>query len=407
MKRINAKLLIIGNELLSGYTIDTNAALIASSLSRIGVTVSSKVTLPDDIETVASYIRNSSADITILSGGLGPTSDDLTREAIAKAFGVKLVLDNREARRLKHFFRHKIKIKTGIAECNFVQAMVPEGFIAINNNVGTAPALFKAKPFTFALPGVPKELAYLLDNEVIPAIKKGFKLPALYTEEFRTTGIGESVLFEKLKPIITEGNKRNITFASLPSVQGVTIRFNGYPKEIVQHISSKAKALCQEFCYGNGTETLAEAIGKKLLKRDETLATAESCTGGLIASKIVAISGSSTWFRGAVVAYDNNIKQNLLNVKKPTLSKYGAVSKETVCEMAHGAREALKCDWAVAVSGIAGPGGGTKEKPVGTVWIAVTGKNCEKSAAFLFGGNRESIRERSAAAALFMLYNLI
>ncbi|MBL8024821.1 MAG: CinA family nicotinamide mononucleotide deamidase-related protein [Fibrobacteres bacterium] len=398
MKTITARLLMVGNELLSGKTIDTNAAMAARALTDIGVEVTSKETLPDILEPIVSAIKRTKEDILLISGGLGPTSDDLTRSAIAKAFNVKLKRDEAQMKRLEDFFT---KVKRPFAACNYVQADVPAGFTAINNDFGTAPALFKKKPFVFALPGVPRELEGLLAKVVIPAIKKNFKVPELYTEEVRTTGIGESLLFEKIGYLT---DTKGVTFGSLPEIQGVILRFSGRDKKTVKAVADKVRKRCSDFVYGGYGETIAGVLQNIFLKRKESAAFAESCTGGMMSSRIVSIPGSSEWFKGSAVTYSNSAKQKLLGVKAKTLSSKGAVSEETVLEMANGALKAFSSDWSVAISGIAGPTGGTTEKPVGTVCIAVCGPNTQKSTTLKLFGGRDAVRERATAAALFMLY---
>jgi nicotinamide-nucleotide amidase len=398
MKSISARLLMVGNELLSGKTIDTNAAMAARALTNIGVCVAAKETLPDEIDIIVSAIRRAKEEILIISGGLGPTSDDLTRNAIAKAFKVKLIKDEKQVKRLEEFF---IKVNRPFAACNYVQAEVPECFTAIDNRFGTAPALFCAKPFVFALPGVPRELEGLLTEKVLPEIKKHFNVPPLYTEEIRTTGIGESILFEKIKYLI---DKDGVTFGSLPDIQGVVLRFTGRDRIAVKKTATAVRKVCSEYAYGGMGDTLAGVLHQLFTKKKLTLSLAESCTGGLVASRIVSVPGSSAWFTGGVVAYNNTVKMNVLGVRKDTLKKFGAVSEQTALEMASGVRKKLSTDWSLSVSGIAGPNGGTKEKPVGTVTFAICAPKVKKSMTQHFFGPRDSVRERATAAAMFMLY---
>jgi nicotinamide-nucleotide amidase len=396
MKRVSCRIFTVGNELLIGETVDTNSAAMARGLAACGVEVVRKEALPDDVKVIADAVNSGTADITLLTGGLGPTPDDLTRDALASAFGVPLREDKRQVRRIKSFFK---KFRRKAVACNFVQAQVPLGFRAINNDFGTAPVLFREKPFIAALPGVPRELERLMPAIVVPLIRKNFACPRLYIEEIRTTGIGESMLYDRIRRIPIP---RDVSFASLPESGGVVIRLLGRDRNLIAGIAGKIRARVAGFVYGGRGESLESALLKTFVRGKLTLALAESCTGGLISSRITSVPGSSKYFLGGVVSYGNTLKEKFLGVSREVLKEKGAVSGETALSMARGIRERACADIGAAVTGIAGPNGGTKEKPVGTVFIAVVSDRDEIVEPFRFFGGRKGVQERSAAAAMFL-----
>jgi nicotinamide-nucleotide amidase len=396
-KPVTCRLLAVGNELLLGEVVDTNTAFMARRLTEAGVTVCAKETLPDTEKTIVTSLRNAHEDVVLLCGGLGPTSDDLTRNALARAFYTGLKLDSRQFERIAAFFS---RIGRPMAVCNKVQAMIPGGFKAVDNPNGTAPALFRKKPFVFALPGVPRELEALMETSVIPEIKRAFRLPHLHIEEIKTSGIGESSLFERIEDIkIPKG----VTFASLPELSGVVLRLWGLNPAQVKAVSRKIADRVKEHVYGGKGDTPESVIQAKFLRKKQTLALAESCTGGLVASRLTMVAGSSGYFLGGVTAYSNDLKMKFLGVRASTLKRFGAVSPETAREMAEGLRRRTGADMAASVTGIAGPGGGSKEKPVGTVYIAIAKKNGTEVKPFKFWGNRKAIQERTAGAMLTLI----
>ena len=268
MQKITCRILTIGNELLLGETIDTNSASISRYLAGSGVEVVRKESLPDEIEVISNAIKYATEDILVLTGGLGPTPDDLTRDALANAFSVKLNNDSHQVARIRGFFK---KLKRDMAACNLLQASVPQGFKAIDNDFGTAPVLFSKKPFIVALPGVPRELEQLMPSVVIPLIRKNFRCPNLYIEEIKTTGIGESLLYDRIKNIPVP---KGVTFASLPEYSGVTLRFTGMDRKEVQDIYLKVKSRVHEFVYGKRGDTLERLIKDLFVKKNKTLAAA-------------------------------------------------------------------------------------------------------------------------------------
>ena len=401
MKNISCRIFTVGNELLIGETVDTNSAAISRHMTSCGVEVARKETLPDDIAVIADAINGAGADITILTGGLGPTPDDMTREGLARAFGVPMREDKHQVQRLRGFFR---KFKRKAVACNFAQAQVPLGFKAIDNPFGTAPVLFREKPFIVALPGVPRELEGLMPKVVLPLIRRNFACPVIHIREIRTTGIGESMLFDRIKHIAIP---KDVSFSSLPETGGVIIRLLGRNRKAVAGIAGKIRARAAEFAYGGRDDSLEKAVLKTFVQKRLTLALAESCTGGRIASRLTSVPGSSNYFLGGVVSYSNALKERLLGVPSAVLREKGAVSGETALSMARGVKERTGAGVALAVTGIAGPDGGTKNKPVGTVFIAVVTGKKEAVERFWFFGERRAVQERSATAALFMLLKAV
>lgn len=401
MRPITCRILAIGNELLIGETVDTNSAAMSRHLSGLGVTVTAKQCLPDIAKEIIQAVRTAQEDILLLTGGLGPTPDDLTRDALAQAFDVKLKTDPRQVGRIRSFFK---RFKRKMAPCNLTQALVPEGFSALNNDFGTAPVLFRSKPFIAALPGVPRELEKLMPGLIVPLIQKHFKCPKLYFREIKTSGIGESSLYDRIRHLpIPEG----VVFASLPELSGVTLRLSGRKKKVIAILAEKMARCVSEKVFGYAGDTLESVVQSLCLKKRIMLATAESCTGGLIASRLTSLSGSSEYFVGGVVSYSNALKETFLNVPPETLQKYGAVSPETARAMVRGIRQTTGADIGVAVTGIAGPGGGTAEKPVGTVFIAVSFGAETVVEKYFFMGDRKAVQERTCAAALFKVFKTL
>ncbi|OGJ88296.1 MAG: hypothetical protein A2268_05285 [Candidatus Raymondbacteria bacterium RifOxyA12_full_50_37] len=394
MKPVSACILTIGNELLFGETIDTNAAFIAQQLTAAGVKIARKATLPDTIATIAQVVKNQEEDICIITGGLGPTDDDLTRQALARAFNTRLFPNQRQAKRIEAFFK---RFKRPMAQSNYVQALVPQGFAALDNDFGTAPMLFRKKPFICVLPGVPREARNLMTSAVLPLVQSHFRLTPIVHKEIKTTGIGESSLFDRIKDIAVPAS---ITLAYLPEISGVVVRLSGRNTKAIVPLRNKIRARLREYIYGRRGDTLESVIQRIFIRKKLTLALAESCTGGLIASKLVAVPGSSRYFLGSVVCYSNALKIKMAGVPKRVIQRYGAVSEETALAMTQGIRRKTGAGVALSVTGIAGPGGGTKKKPVGTVCIAcVSGHKRIVEKIQLFGG-RSAIQERAAYTAL-------
>lgn len=373
---INAEILTVGDEILYGQINDTNSTFIAEKLSERGIRVIRKTTV-GDVESemmVAFEEAEKRADIIIITGGLGPTKDDLTKPLLARYFGMTLKLNEEALFEITALFE---KRGFQMTETNRLQAWLPDGCIKLTNRMGTAPGMWfnKGKKTFVSLPGVPYEMKVLMTEEVIPRLRKKYTLPVIYHKMIRTIGIGESWLSDKIEAWETS-LPPHIRLAYLPNPGQVKLRLTGagpdfetIKKEVYEQIARVLPEI-EKFVFGFDAEEIESAVGKILLANKLTVATAESCTGGYLAHKITSVPGSSAYYTGSVIAYDNRIKKEELGVKAETIEAFGAVSEETVKEMAEGVRRRLKTDIGLATSGVAGPDGGTPEKPVGLVWIA-------------------------------------
>jgi nicotinamide-nucleotide amidase len=383
LQQINASIITIGDELLIGQTIDTNSAFIAQELNKIGVWVRRRIAVGDVYDDIWNALDEESlqSDIIIITGGLGPTADDITKPLLCKYFGGKLVTDEKVLAHVKYLFEKVFRRPGPMLERNLKQAEVPDNCIVLHNSRGTAPGmLFKKDGKVYvSLPGVPHEMQGLMSNEVFPFLMHEFKLPAIVHKTAFTFGQGESMLAELLKgfePTLPQ----HIRLAYLPNYGMVKLRLTarGNNKEITEKellpYFEQLQLLVKEYLVSNEDEGLERVIGKILKEKNKTMGTAESCTGGYIAHLITSVSGSSAYYKGTIVSYANEVKENILEVQKKTLAASGAVSEETVIEMVKGALKKLNVDYALATSGIMGPDGGSEEKPVGAVWIAAGNK---------------------------------
>ena len=376
---INASVITIGDELLIGQVIDTNSAWIAQELNKAGIALKRRVAVGDGAADIMAALDEESkhADVVLLTGGLGPTSDDITKPLLCTYFNGKMIVDAEALQNVAYLFE-KI-FKRPLTEVNRKQAEVPDVCTVIQNKRGTAPGMWFEKngKIFVSMPGVPNEMQGMM-LEVIEKLKSRFRLPVIIHKTLLTAGIGESMLAEHIKDF-EAALPPNIKLAYLPNYGMVRLRLSssGYEKEAVEkEIESHfedLKTRSKEYLVTDEDEPLEKFIGKLLLSKNATMGTAESCTGGYIAHLITSHAGSSAYFKGSVVSYDNEVKENVLRVAADTLQTAGAVSEETVKEMLAGALNILRTDYAVAVSGIMGPGGEMPGKPVGTVWIAVGG----------------------------------
>lgn len=408
---MKSKIISIGDEILIGQVVNTNAAYLGDRLFSIGMPDEKTVVIGDEENILLDELKDSleNYDVTVITGGLGPTHDDITKPVLIKFFKDRLVLDKKVLRHVKNIFSSR---NLRMPEVNTGQAMVPENSIVIRNANGTAPGLIieKNKKLFVAMPGVPYEMKPMFEYEIIPFIRKYFsnKLKTFYQQKtLLTTGIGESALQEMLGDINELLGDSKLAF--LPSSTGVRLRINVEGKNKkdavlkLNLIEKKIRSKAEEFIFGVNDDLLERIIGGLLRKKKKTLSVAESCTGGMITSRIVSIPGSSDYFIGGICAYSNEMKTKLLKVKKETIINYGAVSRQTAIEMAEGAREVMKTDYAISATGIAGPKGGTKEKPVGLVWIGYSSKNKKYAKDFMFGEDRGRNIERAAQRSLEIL----
>jgi nicotinamide-nucleotide amidase len=414
MADVNASIITIGDELLIGQTIDTNSAFIAQELNKIGIWVKRRVAIADDknaiLQTMAEESRQSK--IVIITGGLGPTADDITKPTLCEFFNTKLVVDEGALQNVEEIFR---KLGRPMIDRNRKQAEVPETCTVLPNKRGTAPGMwFQKDDIVYAsLPGVPHEMKGLMLDSVIPKLQETFTLPAVVHRTLLTAGQGESFIADRLVQF-EEALPANVKLAYLPAYGMVRLRLTGRGDDavamtkVVDTLFSNLQSLVADWMVADEDISLPDAVSGLLKEQKKTLATAESCTGGYIAHLITSLPGSSAIFKGTVVAYANSAKQDLLGVTEDTLTAHGAVSEQTVTQMARAACIALKTDVAIATSGIMGPDGGSDEKPVGTVWIAVAdsrGKVVTQKLRFRFDRSRNI--ELAANASLMLLRKFI
>jgi nicotinamide-nucleotide amidase len=414
---VQVELITIGDELLLGFTIDTNAAHISRTLAAAGVEVVRRTTVGDEAGKIAAAVREAldRTGAVITTGGLGPTSDDLTKPAIAKIFGRAMKLDEEIAAALEQRWRKRFP-NAGFPASNRTQAEIPEGARVLANRHGTAPGIWledEKGRWVAMMPGVPREMRGMLAEEVLPAIKSRTKgeETVILSGTLRTTGIAESAIAELLGPnFLGEPGTElgSLPIAYLPGVAGVDLRVTAKgmarprAEKLTREAVLKLRSRVSAYAYGEDDADLAAVVLEKCRSLGLKLAVAESCTGGLLGERITNIPGSSDVFLGGVIAYHNDVKRNELGVRQEDIERYGAVSEQVALQMASGIRERFAADVGVSVTGIAGPGGGTPEKPVGLVWIAVHGSDL-KARRFHVGGDRAEIRQRAAQAALEMV----
>lgn len=407
---MQAEIITIGDEILIGQVADTNSAWLAALLNENGIKVHQITSVSDNSAHIIEALNESAkrADVILLTGGLGPTRDDITKKTLCTYFGAGLRFDAEVMKdvenRLKQFNRH-------VTELNKNQAEIPENCIALRNKSGTAPGMWfeqDGKVYV-SLPGVPYEMKGLMLDEVMPRLKQKFRMPAIVNKTVLTIGIAESVLAEKISAWEDSLASDRLSLAYLPSPGMVRLRLSGSGSDrsaLEQIIGRKVKELQKlagDYIYGYDNDTLEHIIGKILTESGKSLSAAESCTGGYLAHLITSVAGSSVYFKGSVVTYAIETKVNILGVKAEAIAKYGVVSAETAEEMAHEVRARLNTDYSIATTGVAGPGGGTAENPVGTVWIAVAAKDKIISQKFLFPYNRERNIHVASLTAMNML----
>lgn len=398
----------IGDELLIGQVVNTNAADMAKMLNKAGFDVRKTSVIGDEAEIIRSSLQSAMqrAAVVLITGGLGPTKDDITKKVLAEEFDSSLIMNEQVRVHVERYFASK---GLPFTPTNAEQALVPDKCRVVFNSVGTAPGMCFEKngKLVFSMPGVPFEMRTMMP-EVIEIMKQHFKSEAVEYKTLLVSGIGESFLSDKLEGF--EANlPRGISLAYLP--KGGTIRLRltakGADRNKVTDMLGKQTELLlasvKDYFMGFECDNLAETLGERLSENGKTVATAESCTGGNIAHLITLVAGSSRYYKGSVVSYANEVKEKVLGVRAGDLQQYGAVSEEVVKQMAEGVKRLLKTDYAIATSGIAGPSGGSDEKPVGTVWIAVAGERDCVAEKFLFNTTRDNFIERTSNQAILML----
>ncbi|CAN5336109.1 competence/damage-inducible protein A [soil metagenome] len=411
MKLITAELLTIGDEILYGQIVDTNSQWMSVELDKIGIKVLRKTSIGDKKEEILTAFAEAEkrVDVVLITGGLGPTSDDITKPCLAEYFNCELKMHEEALAEVTEFF---ISRGREITEINRQQAALPVCCTKITNPIGTAPGMWferNGKVF-MSMPGVPHEMKRMMTERVLPKLLGTFKMPTIIHKVIRTVGVGESFLAEK----ITSWEKslpEHIRLAYLPSLGEVKLRLTGFGdsadllRKQIDDYAEKLKPFAGEYIFGYGDDTLEVVIGNTLRSKKLTLSVAESCTGGYLSHLITSVPGCSDYFLGSIVPYDYQIKMRQLGVKPETLEKYGAVSEPTIIEMANIVRAKFNTDIGVATSGIAGPGGATPDKPVGTIWIAYSDKYQTVTKKLQLSKDR-AINIRLASAAVLNLIRL-
>lgn len=410
---MNAEIITIGDELLIGQTIDTNSAWIGHELTKLGFTVYQKTAVRDNKQHIISSFNEAleRSSLVLVTGGLGPTKDDITKNTLCEYFNTKLVLNHDAYSLIERFVFER---GGQMNESNKGQALQPESCTYIPNNNGTASGMWFEKngSVLVSMPGVPYEMEQMMTETVLPKVAQFFKTPVIVVRNVLTTGISESKLSETISDW-EDALPQNTSLAYLPSPGMVKLRLmvNGTDEaELNQQADAYIEALksiIPNNIFAFEDDSFAAIIGKQLVVQNKTLAVAESCTGGYIAHSITLNSGSSAYFKGSVTAYANEVKESLLGVPHQMLLDNGAVSEPVVRAMVEGVKRALQTDYAIATTGIAGPNGGTAEKPVGTVWIAVTGPNGTVAQCFNFGNDRVRFISRASNAAFDMLRKVL
>lgn len=401
---MKAAILSIGDELMLGQTQDTNARWLAGRLADRGVPCVQFRVVPDDLAAQAAALRElaAAAKVVIVTGGLGPTDDDLTREALRMAMGDAnpLVLDAPSLEALDRWFTHRGR---SMPDINRRQAMRPSGAECLRNDFGTAPGLrgTVGGSTIVCLPGPPREMEPMFDQFVLPLLPK----QAMTTGVVHAFGQGESFLAERLGDRMHRERNPLVGTTASGSVVSARVRGRDAAAEpaAMQAELAAIEALWKPFAFGRGTTTLAGALGAALRERGLTMALAESCTGGLAGSLVTAESGSSAWFLGGLMTYANEAKRDLCGVPEALIAEHGAVSAPVAAALARGVRERLRADWAASITGVAGPNGGSDAKPVGTVYIGVSGPGFESVRRFRYPGERAIVRDRAAKTALALL----
>lgn len=375
---MKAHIITIGNELLIGDIVNTNASWIGTTLTQSGIQIGKVITVGDDQSDITESLDYalSHADVTILTGGLGPTHDDITKKAVADYFGSNTILHEPTLEHIKKIFE-----KRGLpfTKSNYGQAMVPDNAEVLFNKWGTAPGMLFRRDghLVVVLPGVPHEMKSLILEKLLPKLRESEKGQGIYkVHYFQLAGIGESTLSDEVIGDIGYMFNGRMSMAYLPHIWGITLRISCYAnneneaEQALEPVKEHIRKTASEYIYSEEMDgSLSAVVGSLLRSKGMTLATAESCTGGLLSGRITDVPGSSDYFKGTVVAYDNEVKKSVLGVSGATLDQHGAVSKQVAIEMARGVAQMLHTDYALSTTGIAGPGGGTPEKPVGTIWV--------------------------------------
>jgi nicotinamide-nucleotide amidase len=410
---MNTEIITIGDELLIGQIADTNSQWIANIATENGFTITRITSIPDTLNAITEELKAAKdrSSLVFITGGLGPTKDDVTRKGITTFFNTKWKINQTVYEGIRKFLENR---GVEMSNLNAKQAKVPDKAEIYYNQIGTAPGmkLIKGNTVFIFMPGVQFEMQEMMKNSIIPELKEKFVNDSYLNKIIITQGIPEAYLADKLKDW-QNSLPENLSIAYLPIPGVVKLRISskgknvqGIEKEIDKSIN-ELKEIIPEYYVATTKDPLEKVLGDTLKQHNATIATAESCTGGNIAKKLTSISGSSSYFKGSVIAYSNDIKQKILGVKEETLLKYGAVSEEVVKEMVKGIQELFNSNYAISISGIAGPEGGTKNKPVGTTWIALTDGDKIITEKFIFGKKRDVNIEKATNTAIGMMRKMI
>nr|WP_319569669.1 competence/damage-inducible protein A [uncultured Draconibacterium sp.] len=411
---MKAEIITIGDEILIGQIVDTNSAWMGEQFNLNGIEIYQITSVHDDHDHIIRAIKNAEqyADLVVITGGLGPTKDDITKHTLCEYFNTKLVFHEPTLKTIYERFKFR---GIDMNKMNRDQAMLPESCTILPNKMGTAPGMWFEKNDTIfvSMPGVPFEMKYLVEFELLPRLRKTGRTKAIFHKTVLTQGVPESMLAERIADW-EDALPTHIKLAYLPNPMAVRLRLSAIGDDLealksdVEKEIEKLKTIIPEAIFGYDLETMAEVIGRELVQQNKKLAVAESCTGGYISHLITSVSGSSEYYNGSVTSYSNEMKEKLLGVSRENLEKYGAVSEQVAREMVEGVKRVMNADYAVATTGIAGPTGGTEEKPVGTVWIAVSGpeKTWVKKYTFV-GDQRDRNIVRSGQSALQLLRRMV
>jgi nicotinamide-nucleotide amidase len=415
-KVVNASIITIGDELLIGQVVDTNSAYIAQQLNRIGIWVKRRVAVGDVKEDIRKALDEESkiSNVIIMTGGLGPTADDITKPLLCEYFGGQMIVNEEVLNHVRYLFENVYRRPGAMLEVNLKQAEVPDVCTVLHNARGTAPGMwFETNSKVYiSLPGVPHEMKGLMQEKVLPKLKDHFVVPAIVHQVIFTAGVGESMLADKIKDF-EAALPAHIKLAYLPHYGMVRLRLTAIgddKNKLEQELETQLKLLkplIKDWYVIDEDLTMQQVVGKMLKERKQTASTAESCTGGYIAHLLTLDAGASSNYKGTVVCYDNQVKVDVLKVDKKVIDELGAVSEPVVVQMVKGAIDLLKTDYAVATSGIMGPDGGSEKKPVGMVWVAVGNKERIVAKEFQFRFDRVRNIEMTAINALNMLRRFI
>jgi nicotinamide-nucleotide amidase len=406
---MEATLVTIGDEILIGQVIDTNSAWMGQELNLRGIKVKETISISDTSEAIIDTLKSvfEKSDLILMTGGLGPTKDDITKKAITEYYGVGMAFHEPTFEWIQRFFK---KLQKSTTEAHKEQCFMPVNATLLNNKMGSAPGMWfdeKGKVLV-SMPGVPYEMKSIMEEEVFPRLKERFVSKPIVHKTILTIGEGETRIADQIEDF-ENSLPENIKLAYLPNLGMVRLRLTatGEDEQMLNTLlDSKVKelqSLIPDLIFGYGTNTIQKAVGELFIKKGKTIATAESCTGGYLSHLITSVPGASAYFMGGTTPYSNQMKEKILNVKAETLSTFGAVSEETVIEMVKGALDLLATDIALSVSGIAGPGGGTPDKPVGTIWLAIGDKNKIETLKLQLGKDRLKNIQYTAITALNMM----